>query len=102
MLPAQCPIAVQRTWPYILQRMLKAYYIVDPSSASERPDRFPTLRNPRGGYVAQPELFLWRNYLFFACCIAPPSSSPIAHLGIQEAKRVLGEKVQCIMVLCCV
>ena len=92
-LPTQCPRAVQLTWPYILQRMLKAYYIVDPSSASERPDRLPTLRNPRGGYVSQPELFLWRNYLFFACSIAPPSSSPMTHIGIQEAKQVFDDKV---------
>ena len=94
MLPSHCPLAVQLTWPYIIQRMLKAYYVVDPGSASERPDRLPVLRNPRGGYVSQPEMFLWRNYLFFACCTAPPStSSPSVNPALQEAGRVLGDKV---------
>ena len=96
-LPASSPLAIRLTWPYILHRMMKAYTVIDPSFiVPERLDRPPLLRNPRGGFVSQPEMFLWRNYLFFACCTAPPSFSPHPvppTQGLYEAGMLLGDKV---------
>ena len=90
-------ISLQLAWPYILHRMIKAYSVLDNNFVpSERLDRAPQLRTPRGTFLSQPELFLWRNYLFFACCSAPPSSAPYPvppTQGLYEAGMLLGDKV---------
>lgn len=98
-LPSSCPLAIQLTWPYILNRMMKAYSVIDSNFIPhERTDRPPQLRIPRVPFISQPELFLWRNYLFFACCTAPPSSRPHPvppTPGLYEAGMLLGDKVSC-------
>ena len=77
---------------------MKAYTVLDNTFiVPERLDRAPQLRVPRGSFLSQPELFLWRNYLFFACCSAPPSSSPYPvppTQGLYEAGLLLGDKVR--------
>ena len=93
-----CIFLSQLAWPYILHRMMKAYTVLDNTFiVPERLDRAPQLRVPRGSFLSQPELFLWRNYLFFACCSAPPSSSPYPvppTQGLYEAGLLLGDKVR--------
>ena len=67
-------------------------------------DRPPVLRHPRISFVSQPEMFLWRNYLFFASCTAPPSSVPqvsIPFSSLPDPSMVLGDKVSTMSTCTC-
>ncbi|XP_065885600.1 protein furry homolog isoform X2 [Dysidea avara] len=78
LLPQMCPTAIRCTWQYVVHRMQKVFQVIDPGfSAGELSHKGST----RGRKTANPaptssvEVFLWRNYLLFAACTAPPTSA---------------------------
>lgn len=78
LLPKMCPVVVQLAWPYIYQRMLRAYNVLDPSGMmAEKGEKPSSIRNRQRPtiYSNVVETFLMRNYLICASCVAPPSSS---------------------------
>lgn len=75
-LPRVCHKATRLAWPYIYQRMMKAYQVLDPGGlVAEKGDKPPSIRGRQRPISSGSESFLWRNYLIFASCCAPPSSS---------------------------
>lgn len=76
LLPQACHMAARLAWPYLYQRMMKAYMVLDPSGLmAEKGDRPSSIRGRQRPVISSVETFLWRNYFIFASCSAPPSSS---------------------------
>lgn len=76
LLPKECPTAIKLAWPNFYHRMQKAYNILDPSGmVSDRGERPSSIRGRQRPIISSVETFLWRNYLIFASCSAPPSGS---------------------------
>lgn len=75
-LPRACHMATRLAWPYIYQRMMKAYQVLDPGGlVAEKSDKPSSIRGRQRPIISSVETFLWRNYFIFASCSAPPSSS---------------------------
>jgi len=75
-LPDACPTSLHIAWPYAFHRMVKAYAVLDPGGvAHDKGDKPPSLKGRRP-VISSIEMFLWRNYLIFTSCTAPPSTSP--------------------------
>lgn len=75
-LPRACHLATRLAWPYIYQRMMKAYQVLDPGGlVADKSDKPSSIRGRQRPIISSVETFLWRNYFIFASCSAPPSSS---------------------------
>ena len=82
LLPQACRLATRRAWPYLYQRMMKAYNVLDPSGlVAEKGEKPSSMRGRQRPVISSVETFLWRNYFIFASCSAPPSSSLKAPAG---------------------
>jgi hypothetical protein len=84
-LPTCCPSALRCSWPAVFQRMVAAYSMIDPGFNVSDPSSKVSVA--RGKKLSNTEdLCLWRNYLVFACCIAPTQNL----FGSQESPLTLG------------
>ncbi len=73
--PDHCFCTLQYSWPFVHARLFNMYTILDPSvdfdSISSRASI--SVKAPKKP-TNMPNIWLWRNYLIFACC-APPKSA---------------------------
>ena len=53
--------------------------------ATDKGDKPPSMKGRRPFAVSSPEMFLWRNYVMFACCAAPNPSNQLNMSGSAEA-----------------
>jgi hypothetical protein len=76
LLPQACHMATRLAWPYLYQRMMKAFMVLDPSGlVADKGDKPSSMRGRTRPVINNVDTFLWRNYVIFASCSAPPSSS---------------------------
>ncbi|XP_062513570.1 protein furry homolog-like isoform X2 [Corticium candelabrum] len=84
-LPTCCPSALRCSWPAVFQRMVAAYSMIDPGFNVSDPSSKGSVA--RGKKLSNTEdICLWRNYLVFACCIAPTPNP----FGGRESPLTLG------------
>ncbi|XP_054710198.1 protein furry-like [Uloborus diversus] len=81
----RCPTAVAHSWPIVYSRITTLFSYLDLNPVSDnrasllRPTVVKKALNERENHLT-----LWRNYLMFACRLAPPNCAPPAHFIVTE------------------